>query len=132
MINVKSEKNTPAKESFEGNICDFRYLSETMGGKEDLIKEIIDTFLKQVPEHLSDLNDSISKSDYSSMALLVHTLKSSVSIMGISLLTPVLHEMEELATNKTNIERIKELNDHLNGIFKLALEEIEKERLKYT
>src|ERR1035437_9355406 len=113
------------------NICDLKYLTEMMGGKKSLIKEIIDVFLKQVPEELQSINDAILKTDYATIKNFAHTMKSSVSIMGISVLTPVLQEMEDLGAKSADIEKIKELNQKLNLLCKQAIEEIEIEKHKY-
>src|ERR1051325_1150988 len=80
-----------------GSVCNFQYLTETMGGKKHLIKGIMDVFLKQVPEELQHMNDAVNKSDYVMVKSIAHTIKSSVSIMGISVLTPLLQEIENLA-----------------------------------
>ena len=57
-------------------------------------------------------------------------MKSTVSIMGISVLTPILLEMENLGAKATDIERIKELNLKLTLICKQAIAEIEREKHK--
>lgn len=125
MINSKSE------DSIE-NVCDFKYLSEMTGGKKYLIKDLMDAFIKQISEELQSINDAIIKTDYPTIKNIAHTMKSSVSIMGISVLTPVLQEMEELAKAASDIERIKELNQKLHVICKQALEEIEREKGNYV
>jgi HPt (histidine-containing phosphotransfer) domain-containing protein len=113
-------------------VCDLRYLTETMGGKKHLIKELIDVFLKQVPRDLSVLNDAVAITDYSAIRSYAHTIKSSVSIMGISALAPILNEMEELAKIGGSMDRIKELNEQLNSISQQAIEEIETEKHNYA
>ena len=111
------------------SVCDFNYLSEMMSRKKQLIIEIMDIFLDQVPIELRAINDAIAKIDYSIIKNFAHKMKSTVSIMGISLLTPILNEMEELGSRAVNIEKIKELNQQLNLICEQAIEEIEKEKL---
>lgn len=112
-------------------VCDLSYLSEMMGGKKNLMKGIMDVFLKQIPEELQSINQAIIKTDYPAIKNIAHTMKSSVSIMGISVLTPILKEMEDLAVAAINLEKIKELNQKLNLICKQAIEEIEKEKHNY-
>lgn len=119
------------------NVCDLKYLTEIMGGKKQLINEIMDVFLKQVPDELKFINQAIAACDYSTIKNFAHTMKSSVSIMGISVLAPVLQEMEDLAVGVGHsgihkIERIIELNQKLDSICKKAIEEIEREKQKYV
>jgi len=130
MVNSKFENSIK-------NVCDFNYLTEMMGNKKHLINGIMDAFLTQIPEELQSINNAIVKTDYLTIKSFAHTMKSSVSIMGISILMPVLQEMEELATKalavplSVSIEKIKELNEKLNLICKQAIEEIEKEKPNY-
>jgi HPt (histidine-containing phosphotransfer) domain-containing protein len=112
------------------NVCNLGYLSDTMGGKKHLIEEIIDIFLKQIPEELQTINEAIEKTNYPVIKSFAHTMKSTVSIMGISVLTPILLEMENLGAKATDIERIKELNLKLTLICKQAIAEIEREKHK--
>src|SRR4051812_26554125 len=84
-------------ESNAQNVCDLKYLTDTMGGNKNLIKEIMEIFLKQIPEELKAINAAIANADFATIKGFAHTMKSSVSIMGISVLAPVLQEMEGLA-----------------------------------
>lgn len=120
------------KESNTNKVSNLNYLSEMMGGNKKLIREILDVFLKQAPEELSKLNIAVAKTDYVTIKNFSHTMKSSVSIMGISVLADVLKQMEELALSGTNIEKIKPLNDKLNSICLQAIQEIEMEKPKYS
>ena len=121
------------------NRCNLTYLSEMTGGKKQLIKEIIDAFLQQVPSELKSISDAILKNDFITIKNFAHTMKSSVSIMGISSLNPILNEMEDLSKNAiggsipitTSVEKIKQLNEQLNSIAKQAIEELESEKQMY-
>lgn len=113
------------------NVCDFKYLIDLMGSKKNLVKGIMDAFLSQVPEDLKHINDAILKVDYSTIKIFAHTMKSSVSIMGITVLVPFLQKMEDLAEITTDIEEIKLLNEKIILICKQAIEEIEREKLTY-
>ena len=125
MIKSESEKSIE-------NVCHLNYLTEMMGGKKHLIKGIIDAFLKQVPEELQSINEAIVKLDYATIKNFANSMKSSVSIMGISVLTPVLQEMEDLGGMAADIAKIKQLNQNLNLICKQAIEEIEREKHNYV
>ncbi len=112
-------------------ICNLHYLSEMMGGRKQVIKEIMDAFLKQIPEELQSMNTAITERDYATVKNFAHTMKSSVSIMGISVLTPVLQEMEDLSARATDIKKIEELNLRLTALCTKAIEEVETEKCNY-
>lgn len=113
------------------NVCNLEYLKEMTGGKKHLIKDIIDMFLSQVPEELKSINIAVKNADYVSIKNYTHSMKSTVSIMGISSLTAILREMEDFAKKASEIDKITELNIKLNSICKQAIEEIEIEKQFY-
>lgn len=130
---IKTESQTSVQlNNVEEKVCNFNYLNEMVGGKSNLIMEIMDTFLIQVPADLRLINDAIVKKNYSDIKSFAHKMKSSVSIMGISVLTPILQEMMTLGEKKMNIEKINDLNQRLNLICKKAIGEIEKEKVKQS
>jgi HPt (histidine-containing phosphotransfer) domain-containing protein len=114
-----------------GKVCDFTYLINMMNGKKHLIHGIMDTFLVQIPDELNSIHHAITRQNYASIKSFAHTMKSSVSIMGISILGPILQEMEDLGAEALNMSKIKELNQKVDLICKRAIEEIEKEKLNY-
>jgi HPt (histidine-containing phosphotransfer) domain-containing protein len=115
-----------------GKVCDLNYLIEMMSGKKSLIREIMDTFLIQIPEELSFIKTAINKIDFPGVKSYSHTMKSSVSILGVSSLIPILKAMEDLATKGIDMAKIIELNLQLNSICQQAIEEIEKEKFNYA
>ena len=125
MIDNKSDNKTES-------VCNLNYLNEMMGGKKSLIKGIMEAFLLQIPEELQSIDEAILKEDFKTIKNFAHTMKSSVSVMGISVLTPILQEMEDLGSKSEKIERIKVLNHKLRSFCKQAIEEIEQEQLNYV
>lgn len=122
MINRKPEKS-------DLSLCDFDHLNEITGGKKDLIKEIIDLFIQQIPEELQSLNDAVSKTNYTEIKSITHNMKSSVSVMNIFVLKPILQEMCELGNALHDIQKIKELNLQLNLICIQAITELKKKKI---
>jgi PAS domain S-box-containing protein len=113
-------------------VINLEYLSNIMSGKKDLIRETIEIFVKQAGEDLPVINQAIDKIDYLTVKRFAHRMKSTITMMGINSLSPVLEEMETLGNEKKNMERIKELNEKLNATYTQALEEIKIEKLKYN
>jgi len=123
MMNIKF--NNPSE-----TVCDFDYLSRLMGGKIHLIKKIMDSFLIQVKEELKSMDEAIINKDCVAIKNLAHTMKSTVSIMGIVIVLPALQEMEDLGTmencsNSYKAEKLGTLNLKLNEVCKKAFVEIE-------
>ena len=131
MIKSEFDKAPIQKYPIEQCVCNFKYLSDLMNGKKNLITGVMDAFLTQVPEELQRINKAVENTDYATIKIFAHSMRSSVSIMDISVLRTLLEEMEDLGASATGIEKISELNQKLNLICKQALEETEKEKCNY-
>ncbi len=130
MINTKTE-TIAQKNGNVQNVCNFNYLIDVVGGKKHLIKDMMDTFLLQIPEELKSINDAVLRNEFPAIKSLTHKLKSSVSIMGITAVQPIIEEIHKLAEKGADIDKIIELNKQLNLICKMAMDEVEKEQLNY-
>lgn len=119
-------------ENMTANVCNISYLTEMVNGKKNLIREIMDEFCVQISEELQRINDAVENTNYQVIKNLAHTMKSTVSIMGVTILTPVLDDMESLSITANDIEKIKTLNISLNLICKQIIDEIESIKHKYV
>ncbi|HEY0029395.1 MAG TPA: Hpt domain-containing protein [Bacteroidia bacterium] len=123
--------NATADDASGQTVCELKYLIEMMGAKKSLIKGIMDAFLVQIPEELFNINNAVAKSDYVIIKNLAHSMKSSLSIMGVSASEPLLVEMEFLGGEGSEIGKIRALNTTLNTLCTRAIEEIEKAKHDY-
>ncbi len=131
MQNTEPQHNNLSHHSIRSNVIDMNYLNEMMNGNKQLVKEIIDLFLQQVPAELSTINIAVAELNYLQIKTIAHTMRSSLAVLGISVLTPALQEMERLSGEQTGATRIKELNTTLQLIGAQALEDVQTERLQY-
>jgi HPt (histidine-containing phosphotransfer) domain-containing protein len=104
-------------------VCNLEYLHQMLNGKKPLIKEMIDIILLQVPAELKSMNLAIENNDYLSIGNFAHIMQTSVSIMGVSTLSPVLRNIEDSA-NKKDIEKIKKEKKKLNIVCMQAFSEL--------
>jgi signal transduction histidine kinase/CheY-like chemotaxis protein/HPt (histidine-containing phosphotransfer) domain-containing protein len=68
---------------------------ERLGGDEQLLHEVIEIFLDDVPKHISGLWRAIADSDAEGIERAAHTLKGELGYLGISEVSRKAHEMEE-------------------------------------
>jgi len=118
-------------DGYQEPITNFGYLKETMNGKKEAIKEMLDYILHQLPIYLSDLTKAIEKSDHPAIAKLAHKTKSAVGIMGAKSLEPLLTKMETAGKNSAEISTIIKMNIELTNNCRQALEEIKAETAHY-
>lgn len=82
------------------------YLEAIADGSKEIINELIEIFLDQVPEFTDGLSEGFQSKNWNEIAALAHKAKSSVVSMGMKTLGEVhLKNLELLAKNR----RIKEI-----------------------
>lgn len=111
-------------------ITNLNYIIKTVENKESLI-DVINLFLQQTQEDLCSINDAIMKTDYPNIRKIAYKIRSSTSVMGVSILSPILKRMEHLAGIASGIEEIKQLNMQVTAVYKQVIEELEMKKLKY-
>ncbi|MGF2414788.1 MAG: response regulator, partial [Ferruginibacter sp.] len=92
-------------------ICNLSYLITSTRGNKIMLNNIIKIFMQQIPEELAALAEAIEKTKYTNISDIAHKLKSSIAVLGIAVLKPLLDEMEQLGNIALGIEKIKQLND---------------------
>jgi hypothetical protein len=102
-----------------------------MGGKKPVMLEIMETFLIQLPLEMDGINKGIESHDYAAIKKHAHTMRSTVSIMGISTLEADLREMESMGSLEGHLERMKQIQKIINTTCTKAIHEIEHEKLSY-
>ena len=60
------------------------YLKEITDGDKQIIQELIQLFLMQVPDFIANMNKYYNSGDYISLGKEAHKAKSSLQIMGMS------------------------------------------------
>jgi len=79
------------------------YLEEISGGDTGFQKELIEIFLKQVPDFVSNMNRFLTNKEISDLAKEAHTAKSSVLIFMMDETGKTLKQIQNLAeSNKTD------------------------------
>jgi len=112
-------------------IVDFSFIYEMSHNDSTYIYEVIDLFLKSVPEGLSKLEQTIRESDdFLVIQKQAHFLKSSANVIKVSGMYDNLVKIEALARAQTGKEEIVTLLDKMLIVFKDALPVLEKEKEK--
>jgi len=112
----------------KNKIINLNFLIKSMRGKKDLIRNIIDIFLKQVPQNLKTINEAINNTDFLTIKSQAHNMKSTISVFGLTDLLDTLNKIEALGKKAKDINKIKILNKKLVKTCQLAIEEIKEER----
>lgn len=108
-------------------ITDLSYISEIAAGDEAFIKELIETFLLQVPEFSGNMKKYLRNKQYDLLAKEAHTAKSSVMLFGLNQLANTLKEFQLLAEKQEKIESYADLISEFDETCGKAIEELKTE-----
>ena len=107
------------------NYVNLNYLHELSGHDKDFEKVMMEQFVLQTPSEIASLQASVEAKDWISAKKIAHSLKSTVSYMGLAEeLHPSLHEIEKAAvTNDPSMIPAKFA--HVKLVSEAAVKEIE-------
>lgn len=95
------------------------YLHELSGNDKDFEKVMMEQFIQQTPAEIASLQASIEAQDWLSAKKIAHSLKSTVSYMGLAdELHPSLQDIEKAAVSDdpsaipTKFSHIKQVSEN--------------------
>jgi CheY-like chemotaxis protein len=107
-------------------------LNQYTGGDMELTLQLIEIFLKQVPEAIEKLEVYIPEGDWKNVHAVAHKVKSSVSIFDFTDLRKILINIEENARDRKELMEIPMLFNQFKLLCRSAVAnlEVHLERLK--
>lgn len=93
----------------EFQYTDLTYLDEISGGDQDFIKEIVDLFIKQMPESIKTMRDALANEDPVTIGETAHKAKPSAIYIGNKALEENLRTLQELKNENSVKENTSEL-----------------------
>ncbi len=99
---------------------DLSYLESIADGDKDIIKELVEIFLDQMPEFTDGFSESLQRQDWIKIAAIAHKAKSSVISMGMEQLGNLDLKNLELIGKQLRIQELKE-SDSITGAQKEEL-----------
>ncbi len=100
------------------------YLEGMTGGSPELVREMIDIFISQIPEFISEMKTLHEKKDWKSLGLLAHKAKSSVAIMGMDQQAGELKQLEQLTREGLETESYASYIDRFEHTCLRAIDEL--------
>tara|TARA_B110000003_G_scaffold126515_1_gene128592 strand:- start:9503 stop:9892 length:390 start_codon:yes stop_codon:yes gene_type:complete len=73
---------------------DLTYLNQVFHGNEAMVRQIVELFLKQAPAARLDMMQCVRQSRLQDLHPIAHQLKSSVKMLGLSGLEPMVLNIE--------------------------------------
>lgn len=102
------------------------YLHDIADGSKEFMLEMIDIFLSQTPEYVSQIQRSIEQKDWLVVAEIAHKIRPTFTFIGVDVATQTMASIEHKARSGVHLEEIahdfNQLKPILDGVFRKLLE----------
>ena len=106
----------------------FSQLEKSFEGKPKLKLEMIDIFLEQIGPAISEMKQSLEVNDIERFYFHAHRIKSTINIIGLKKLQPLVADMDEFCYKKINLEQLPKLLEKFQKQAILDIQQISKEK----
>lgn len=106
------------------------FLDKFTGGDKDLTVQLIEIFLRQLPEAIVRLEQKIPAGDWKEVHAIAHKLKSSIAIFELTELRKLITNIEEYARDKENLQDIPGIFKDFRSGASTAIHDLEAELQK--
>lgn len=94
-------------------------LLETVGGDQEFMHELVQTFLQEAPTMLDQVQSALAAGDADQVRLAAHSLKSNAAQFGASKLRELCLEIEQRAKGK-ELDGLDQLTAQARAEFELV------------
>lgn len=95
--------------SNHGQMFDLSYLNQIFQGNQEMINNIIQLFLEQVPQYIEEMVECVNQNDLISLHPLAHKAKSSIAMLGLKSIEQQVFQIEQDSKQHQNFEQLPNL-----------------------
>lgn len=114
------------------NRASLPHLHKVMGGNKKAMVEMIDIFLKQLPESITKMNILLQSKNWKKIHFEAHKLKSTIGIIGLEELHQLILTINEYTRESKKLHLVPQLFKDFEARIKIDLEIVETERKRLT
>lgn len=104
------------------------HLNKVMNGNKKAVVEMIDIFLKQLPDTTKKIEDLLQKKDWKKVHFEAHKLKSTIGIIGLEELHKLILNINEYTRERKNLHLVVPLFRDFEKQATIDIERIKTER----
>ena len=90
--------------NLHGKFIDLSYLKEMSGNDNNIIEEMIEIFIDQVPEFTENITNHFESQNWEGLGAVAHKAKSSVRTMGMEYMGDCLEQLEHFSKGNLKFE----------------------------
>jgi HPt (histidine-containing phosphotransfer) domain-containing protein len=96
-------------------VLDVKYLNQVYGEDSSIIHLIFEAFLNDSLPRWRSLGPALAEGNYEEAASIVHGLKPSFTMAGLTMIRPKVEELEQAIKDKTEIVKLVETYEKISG-----------------
>jgi HPt (histidine-containing phosphotransfer) domain-containing protein len=93
-------------DSLTAEEVDLTYLSSMCDGDKTFMRDMIASFIEEIPLTLNNLSTQLQKKDWETLGKLVHKMKPAIQFMGLKKTYEVVKETESNCKNEGKLEKV--------------------------
>lgn len=95
--------------NYPEHLFDLSYLNQVFQGNQEMINNIIQLFLQQVPQYISEMEQCVEGDDLIGLHPLAHKAKSSITMLGLRSMETNVLEIERKSREHRELETLPDL-----------------------
>jgi HPt (histidine-containing phosphotransfer) domain-containing protein len=107
-------------------LFDLSYLNQVFQGNQEMVRNIIQLFLEQVPEYVKEMEACVHRDDLLALHPLAHKAKSSISMLGLKNMERNILTIEELSKEHRDMEKLPLLVRQVHDECKVVYSQLQK------
>lgn len=122
----------PYKSNKKEKITELAHLNRVMKGNKQAMIEMIDIFLKQLPDSTRKMETAVEKEDWQRVHFEAHKVKSTIGIIGLEKLENTILEINENTRERKDLAFVPSLFHHFKKQGEIEIRKLKEERRKLS
>ena len=108
-------------------VIDLNFLTKLADGNTEFVKKMLEIYLKQTPENLFALEQSLVTQNYDELRSVAHKMRSSVPYVGLYEAEKLLEKIEYEAKQKINVENFESIVREITKLCEDSLVQVKEQ-----
>ncbi|HEX8515316.1 MAG TPA: Hpt domain-containing protein [Bacteroidia bacterium] len=117
--------------SNEKRYTDLTYLKSVSKGNGAFEQKMLNAFVLQAGTDMKRMKQALVIMDWETIHMIAHKLKPSLQFVGLHEIQPDMHQLESIAKQRSDFDKVTELVAHIAVVMEIAIEEIKEILLSF-
>lgn len=109
-------------------IINLSYLEDITGGDRAMILEMLDLFIRDIPEHIKNIETFAANDQIDDLAREAHKFKPTLQYIGLTGMFEDIKQLEANAKSRDNLDSVGEIISRLKDASQKCLPALKKKR----